>query len=253
SFMEAVNSVSEFKIRASYGLSGNQAVGVGSTKARLGSTGSVANQSIQIGYVLANLPNQKLHWETTAQTNIGADIAFFRNMLTLGFDYYNKRTHDLLISLTIPPSNGFSSYSTNQGVIENRGLEFDVKAKVLSGRFGWDVSGNISRNRNKVVNLGDGINSFVGPGYTAVGGQSLTIARVGDPIGAYYGYRVVGVYQNQAEVDAGPTDSYTRAPGSLKFKDISGPDGRPDGAITVEDREIIGTPYPDFIFGLTNN
>lgn len=253
SFMESIRSVSELKIRASYGLSGNQAVGVGSTKAMLGSTGSVANQSIQIGYVLDNLPNQNLHWETTAQTNIGADVAFFGNRLTLGFDYYNKRTHDLLISLTIPPSNGFVSYQTNQGVIENRGLEFDVKAKVLAGRFGWDISGNISRNRNKVVSLGNGLNSFVGPGYTAVAGQSLTIARVGSPIGAYYGYRVVGVYQNQAEIDAGPTDSYTRTPGTLKFKDISGPDGRPDGEITVDDREIIGTPYPDFIFGLTNN
>ncbi|KAA0992249.1 SusC/RagA family TonB-linked outer membrane protein [Dyadobacter aurulentus] len=251
-FLKSVNAISELKVRASYGLSGNQAVGVGSTKAMLQSTGSVANQSIQIGYVLANLPNSSLHWETTRQTNVGADIALFGNRLSFGFDYYKKRTHDLLISLTIPPSNGFSSYSTNQGVIQNQGVEFDVKARALAGAFSWDISGNISRNRNKVISLGDGLTSFVGPTFGAVSSQSLTIAKVGSPIGAFYGYRIGGIYQNTAQIDAGPTDSYTRNPGSFMFRDISGPEGKPDGVITTDDREIIGSPYPDFIFGLTN-
>lgn len=251
-FLKAVDAISELKVRASYGLSGNQAVGVGSTKAMLGSTGSVANQSIQIGYVLANLPNSTLHWETTRQTNVGADISLFGNRFSLGFDYYKKRTHDLLISLTIPPSNGFSSYSTNQGVIQNQGVEFDVKARALTGAFSWDISGNISRNRNKVISLGEGLTSFVGPTFGAISSQSLTIAKVGSPIGAFYGYRIGGVYQNSAQVDAGPTDSYTRKPGSLIFRDINGPEGRPDGVISADDREVIGSPYPDFIFGLTN-
>jgi TonB-dependent starch-binding outer membrane protein SusC len=252
-FLKSIPAISEFKVRASYGLSGNQAVGVGSTKASLGSTGSVVNESIQIGYVLSNLSNSGLHWETTRQTNIGADLSLFGNRLTLGFDYYKKRTHDLLISLSIPPSNGFSSYTTNQGVIQNQGLEWDVKARALTGAFSWDISGNISRNRNKVISLGEGLNSFVGPTFGAVSGQALSIARAGSPIGSFYGYRILGVYQNQAQIDAGPTDAYTRTPGTFIFKDISGPDGKPDGIITADDREIIGSPYPDFIFGLTNN
>jgi TonB-linked SusC/RagA family outer membrane protein len=252
-FLKSVDAISELKIRASYGLSGNQAVGVGSTKSMLASTGSVANQSIQIGYVFSNLSNSKLHWETTRQTNIGADISLLGNRFSFGFDYYKKRTHDLLISLTIPPSNGYASYSTNQGVIQNQGLELDLKAKALTGIFSWDISGNISRNRNKVISLGEGLNSFVGPTYGAVSSQSMTIARIGSPIGSFYGYRIGGIYQNTAQIDAGPTDSYTRTPGTFIFKDISGPDGKPDGAITVDDREIIGSPYPDFIFGLTNN
>lgn len=252
-FMKDFPVVSELKLRASYGLSGNQSVGVGSTKATLGSTGSVANESIQIGYILSNLPNNTLHWETTHQINAGADIALFSNRLTIGLEYYRKRTQDLLISLTIPPSNGFTSFSTNQGLIQNQGVELDLSARLLTGAFSWDVSGNISHNQNRVLSLGAGLNSFVGPGFGAVASQSLTTARVGSPIGSYYGYRIDGVYQNQNQVDAGPTDNYTRLPGMFIFKDISGPDGKPDGAITVDDREIIGTPYPDFIFGVTNN
>lgn len=252
-FMKNVEFISSFKLRASYGLSGNQAVTVGATKARLGSTGSVANESIQIGYVLSNMANSTLHWEITKQGNFGFDLAMFENRVTFGFEYYKKLTEDLLIGLTIPPSNGLTKYDTNQGSVENTGSEFDLRGKLLTKAVKWDITGNISYNRNKIVSLGEGVKSFTGPVFGAVGSQTLHIAEVGHPIGSFYGYRIIGIYQNQEEIDASPTDPSNKTPGSFKFKDISGPDGVPDGVISANDREIIGNPYPDFVFGITNN
>jgi TonB-linked SusC/RagA family outer membrane protein len=246
-FMKGLTVLNEFKIRASYGLSGNQAIAVGATKATLGITNAVVDQGVRTGYVQSNMANDKLHWENTKQTNIGMDLSFFNNKLDFEFNYYNKRSVDLLIALVIPPSNGFTRYNTNLGTVENHGYEFDLGVKPLTGPLQWNVSGNFSINRNKIINLG-GVQSFVGPTFQAVGGQTLHIAEVGNPIGSFYGYRINGIYQNQEEVDNGPVDSSTPKPGGFKYVDING-----DNNITAEDREIIGNPYPDFIFGLTNN
>jgi TonB-dependent starch-binding outer membrane protein SusC len=252
-FMKDIEFISSCKIRTSYGLSGNQVITVGATKARLTSTGSVVNESLQTGYVLSNMANNTLHWETSKQSNIGLDLSLFQNRLTFGFEYYNKLTEDLLIGLTIPPSNGFTNYNTNQGSVKNTGYEFDLRGKILTEKIKWDVIGNISFNRNKIISLGDGIESFMGPVIGAIGGQSVNIAKVGYPIGSFYGYRIIGIYQNQQEIDASPFDASNRTPGSFKFKDISGPNGVPDGIISADDREIIGNPYPNFVFGITNN
>ena len=247
SFIKSLSYISELKLRASYGLSGNQAIAVGATKATLGTTNTVVNESVQTGYVLSNMANDKLHWETTKQTNIGMDLTLFSNKLDFEFNYYKKNSVDLLIALVIPPSNGFTRYNTNLGSVENHGFEFDLGVKPLTGSIKWDISGNLSINRNKIVNLGS-VQSFVGPSFQAVGGQSLHIAQIGNPIGSFYGYRINGIYQNQEEINNGPKDSSTPKPGGFKYTDING-----DGNISAEDREIIGNPYPDFIFGLTNN
>jgi TonB-linked SusC/RagA family outer membrane protein len=252
-FMRSLEFISTLKIRGSYGISGNQNVSIGATKANLGTTTSVINNTIETAYKLGNMANSELKWEKTRQTDIGCDLEFLNSRIAFSFDYYHKRTEDLLIALTIPYSTGFGSYNTNAGTIENNGYEFDLSGKILTGKFRWDALVNLSINRNKIINLG-GSESFVGMAFGAVGNQSMHIAKVGYPIGSFYGYRITGIYQNQEEVDAGPTDaSATNEPGSFKYKDIGGPDGTPDGVINTYDREIIGNPYPDFIFGITNN
>lgn len=246
-FMKSLTVLSQAKIRASYGVSGNQTITVGATRANMGTVNSVINQTLQTGYVQTNMANDELHWERTKQIDLGIDLGFFKNRMTFSADYYRKKTVDLLIALTIPPSNAYTRYNTNAGSILNQGFEFDVAGKILTGKFKWDASANFSLNRNKILDLGS-ITSFPAPVYGLVGGQSINIARTGDPIGAFYGYRVVGVYQNDAEVAAGPIDSSNPKPGDFKFKDIDG-----DGRITASDREIIGNPYPDYIFGISNN
>ncbi|GAB2796486.1 TonB-dependent receptor [Rhabdobacter roseus] len=252
-FMKGLTQISEFKIRASYGMSGNQSIGVGSTNARLNTVSAVADQSIVVGYTQASMANNSLGWERTAQSNLGADISLFDHRLRLGFDYYKKRTTDLLLNLQIPPSTGFTTYATNVGEIENKGLEFELEGRIFRGLFRWDASGNISFNRNKVIHLGElprmtgstfGVNNL---------SQPLHIALPGYPIGSYFGYRIIGVYQTQEEITAGPSDPARPTPGDYKYADLGGPNGVPDGQITADDRTVIGNPYPDYIFGLTNN
>lgn len=245
-FFHASDGFSNAKLRASFGLSGNQSIAVGATQAKLNPTTGIVEQSIKTGYILANLANENLHWETTRQYNVGLDLG--GRIWDFTFDMYMKQSHDLLLSLTIPPSNGFSTYNTNVGKVENKGLEFGVGIHdFLKGDLQWDVSGNFSLNRNKITDLGQ-INSFAAPPFNAVGNQSLNIARVGSPIASFYGYRIIGIYQHEAEVENSPTDPTVPVPGSFKYEDLNN-----DGQISDQDREIIGNPYPDFIFGLTNN
>lgn len=246
-FMKQFEFLSELKLRGSYGLSGNQSIAIGATKASLGSGTAVINQTLVTSYAPGNMPNDQLHWETTKQLNLGMDISLYNNRIKVGFNYYRKVTDDLLIALTIPPSNGYTRYNTNQGSIENKGYEFDLGFQVLKKEFTWDISGNISINRNKVLNLGE-LESLMGGVFQAIGGQNLHIAIPGKPLGSFYGYRIEGIYQTEEEVANGPKDSASPVPGSFKYKDLN-----KDGQITSDDREIIGDPYPDFIFGLSNN
>lgn len=253
SFLKSVSWIAEFKIRSSYGMTGNQSVGIGSTKARIANANAVMNQKVVTSYTLANMPNNELGWELSRQFDIGLDLSFLMNRYTFTVDYYLKKTEDQLISLTLPLSTGFATYDTNQGSVQNSGVDFDFAAKLLTNKVKWDLAANFSVNRNKVIDLGPGIDRIFGRAFYSMSNQYLHVAMPGQPIGTFFGYRIDGIYQNQAEVESGPTDATNPQPGDFKFRDISGPDGVPDGQITTDDREIIGNPYPDFVFGMTNN
>jgi TonB-linked SusC/RagA family outer membrane protein len=251
-FKDNIKVINSMKLRVSYGLSGNQNVAVGGTQATLGTDAYVINGQIVKGYTQNNIANPILGWETTKAFNIGTDISFFEDRLQLTVEAYRKVTDDLLISLPIPANTGFSSYLTNSGSVENKGLEFEFNAQIIRSPVTWTMSGNISFNRNKMLSLGKlGDNgSIFGPNYLAAGSalnQPLHIAKVGYPVGSFYGYRINGIYQTAAEVAAGP-EATTAKPGDFKFVDLNG-----DGAITADDRQIIGNPNPDYIFGWTNN
>jgi TonB-linked SusC/RagA family outer membrane protein len=250
-FMKDQNLINELKIRASYGISGNQSIGVGSSSDRVGTVRTVLNGAIVSALAPSGLGNSNLGWEITKQTNFGVDVTILDNRLKLGFEAYSRKTSDLLINLSLPGSTGFTSYAANFGDVENKGLEFDVDALILKGDFNWNFNGNLSINRNNITSLPNGIQLF-GQTYLAVGsiglGQPANIAIQGSPIGAFYGYRVNGVYQNAAEVTNGPVDPTLPTPGDIRYEDTNG-----DGKISADDRSIIGNPYPKFTFGFTND
>lgn len=249
-FLSDIDFLSQFKLRSSYGLSGNQSIGIGATKSTLTSDAAVINQAIVTAYRPGNMPDENLGWETTTQFNVGTDISFFNNRLRFSFEYYRKVTEDMLISLSLPPSATFTSYSTNFGSIENNGYEFDLGFSALTGNFTWDISGNLSINRNKVLDLGN-LTALYGSPFNAVGSQSLHIAKVGYPLGSFYGYRITGIYQTQEEVDADnalTSDVALREPGLFKYANLNN-----DNVINDDDREIIGNPFPDFVFGISND
>jgi TonB-linked SusC/RagA family outer membrane protein len=251
-FMKSVNWVNTLKLRASYGLSGNQSVAIGSTEQFLTNDAAVIGGAISRGYILNNIANPLLGWENTRQVNIGTEIGVFNNRINVEINLYKKNTDNLLITLPITTVSGFSSLTTNAGQVENKGIEFDLKARILQKKFKWTFGGNLSINRNKMTDMGplgkDG--AIFGPSYLSSGSllsQPIHITSLGNPIGSFYGYKINGIYQNATDVANGP-EKNTAKPGDFKFVDING-----DGIITAADRTIIGNPNPNFIFGVNND
>ncbi len=249
-FLKSQKLFSELKLRASYGFSGNQAIAVGSTQSRLRTIRRAFGGGFLTALTLSSFENPDLAWETTAQFNAGLEAAMLRGRLRLTMDYYNRVTSDLLLNLTLPGSTGFSSFAVNSGKVENRGFEVEAEARVTERGVKWNVSGNISFNVNSLVSLG-GSGEIQGPVYGQSGSLQMNspvhVARPGHPIGSFLGYRIAGIYQNQAEIAAGPTDPVNPRPGDFRFVDVNG-----DGRIDINDRTIIGNPYPRFVFGMTN-
>jgi TonB-dependent starch-binding outer membrane protein SusC len=224
-FFRALGSpVNELRIRASYGLTGNDGI---PDFAYLNLYRGGANYLGQAGIAPSQLPNPDLKWETTTQRNIGFDMGLWNDRLEVSFDYYNNHTRDLLFSRPVSMTSGYSSITSNIGELENKGVELSLTSvNVQSADFEWNSRLNLSRNRNKVLslykdqpldNLGRGSNSV----------------RVDEPMGIFFGYRSLGV------------DPST---GEIVFDDVNG-----DGVINADDSVKIGEPNPDLIGGFTNN
>ncbi|WP_461116535.1 SusC/RagA family TonB-linked outer membrane protein [Spirosoma jeollabukense] len=252
SFLKPVTWLSDLKLRASYGLTGNfQIPNYGSVSLLNYQNYVLGNETIVSGLAPGNSANDKLKWEKTAMFDIGFDVSFFRNRLNLTVDYYNANTSDLLLNVPVPRASGFSTELQNIGKVNNQGIEFTVGTHQTFGRFRWDASANIAANRNKVIALGPSGDPIIVAGGVA-GAQFIT--QIGHPIGEYYTMINDGVFKNQAEIDAYPHTATTR-PGDFKFRDVAGgPDGKPDGKIDFNsDRTITGSYFPKYTFGFTNN
>lgn len=253
-FLKSVEEISNMKLKLSYGVSGNQNIGVGATQWTMGVEYYPNNGVASTGITPTSMPNDNLGWETTAQYNAGLETGFFNNRLRLNVDLYLKNTSNLLFNLPLPATAAYATYPVNLGEIENKGVDIDLSGDILTGKLTWTMSGNISFNRNKVISIGD-LTDFTGPTYISSGAyplnQPVHLVQVGKPVGSLYGYVTNGVYQNAEEVAAGP-ESATAKPGDLKYTDISGNLGVPDGKIDANDRTIIGNPYPKFTYGITN-
>jgi len=258
-FMQKMNAISNFKWRLSYGLTGNQAISPYQTLARFSSVYTFVNGTSVNAVRPTTIANDELKWETTAQQNIGVDIGFFNNRIAITADYYKSITSDLLFNVPLPQYSGYTTQIKNIGKIENKGFEFAINSKNLTGDFGWNTDFNISFNRNKVLALPGGTDIIYAnaPGHMVGIGNSAQILRVGQPVGSFFGWIYDGVYQAGATFI--PGGGFEQAAGGEKFRDMSGkkdangvPLFQPDGTLNNDDRTVIGNPNPDFIWGFNN-
>ncbi|GAB4022023.1 TonB-dependent receptor [Spirosoma koreense] len=243
-FMKNIRSISETKLRVSYGLSGNNAFADNYPYVALLRPDNYSfNNSLVNGLAPSTLGNAKLGWEKNQQFDAGIDLGLFNNRIYLIVDYYHRITKDLLLSVNVPSLTGFTTAYKNIGKMENKGWEFSLNTRNTTKGLIWNTSLNVALNRNKVLALGPNGD----PIRTASGSLSdLNITQIGSPIGSFYGYKQIGIFQNQADLDANPHDATSR-PGDVKYADIDG-----DGKITASDRTILGNNQPDFIYGFTN-
>lgn len=242
------------KVRGSTGTTGNPSINPYQSISRL-STGKYAfNGTVLNGYYPALIGNSKLSWESTRQSNFGIDATLFDNRLDIVADIYDKRTDDLLLAIDLPSETGYASALTNAGTISNKGVELGVtlrpfKGSASSSAFSWTSTVTYTRNRNKVLNLGGVERIFATQSVAPDLGSSGTLVQVGQPLGAFYGYKTSGIIRDSTEQAAyTPTVSGARlTQGALRYVDVNG-----DNIIDANDRTIIGDPNPGYLLGLQN-
>ncbi|MDO5980260.1 SusC/RagA family TonB-linked outer membrane protein [Flavivirga spongiicola] len=240
-FMDNADWVSNLKFRASWGKTGNQAVSPFQTWAKVGSTLAVLGGELGVGFVPGTPANPNLKWETTDQFDIGVDFGILKNRVRFTFDYYYKKTTDLLARVDLPSSVGFNSITQNIGEMENKGIEFNVDANIANNEdFSWDTTFQISRNRNEITKLARGADVFPPRVNNLI--SSFHILREGLPISMFYGFVNDGYDANGQNqyLDFASTDSN----GDIVME--------PDGQITDADQRVIGNPHPDYTFGFGN-
>jgi TonB-linked SusC/RagA family outer membrane protein len=235
-FLKDIEFITDLKLRTSYGFTGSQAIGAYATLNQLTSGKTIFGDALYTTFAPGTTLPGNLKWETTEQADLGIDIAVLNNRFRLNVDAYLKNTRDLLNTVTLPASLGFTSTIRNVGQIQNKGIEVSLDAKILTGEFKWDLDANIAFNRNKVVKLYEGQDILAGGFNTSLIADNTSLLREGLPMSVFYGYRM---------------DGYD-AVGKEKYKDLSGPSVTPDGIISPFDKTIIGNPNPDFIYGLNS-
>lgn len=199
------------------------------------------------GYAPAKPANPNLTWEKQQSINFGVDLAFFNRRILLTVDRFQSRNTDLLLNVNVPAVTGFNTMLQNIGEVKNRGWEFVLNTVNVDKVVSWNTDFNLSTYKNEVVKLGP-------TGDPIISGRNITM--IGQPIGMFYGLQTDGIFKNQSELDKGPIYN-PGAPdrsrvGDIRFKDVNGPDGKPDGVINSYDYTIIGSPYPKFYYGMTN-
>lgn len=265
-FFESLkNIVSNGKLRIGWGQTGNSNIGGyawGTSMSRMPS-------ALGMGYRPANIPNLSVRWESQEQYNIGLDLSFLNERINLIVDWYKKISNDMLMPLQLPSymgtqGNGSSALAApkgNYGSIENKGLEITLNTHPLIGKFQWDSEFQISFNRNKLKSLSGTANAqIIGYGQW---NDVVAVSSVGESLYNFYGYVCDGIYQDLQDLQTSPkpakyptngefNKNNTVWVGDIKYKDLSGPDGVPDGKIDEYDRTNIGSPMPKFTFGWTN-
>lgn len=254
-FMKDIDFIDFLKLRASYGILGSDKIDSYQYISQLdGEAVYVLNGQLVYGKAIGTLPNEDVKWEQSEQVDIGFDLTFLKERMKVTADYFNKTTKDLLLS-EVPVSGilgtsapGAAGPTINAGTVQNSGYEFAIGWMGPPAEdFSYNINYNITFLKNEVLKVDNGT-GYVEGGSFGVGQDYPARMEVGQPIGYFYGYQTDGLFQNQAEVDAHPSQAdlgSEASPGDIRFVDVNG-----DGVLNSDDRTYIGDPIPDFTMGL---
>lgn len=271
-FLKDVNWITDLKFRGSYGKTGNQGsirpfqyealYSTGLPAASSGNLGYPFNKLYQGGIAQIQPANDNLRWETDYQTDIGMDLSLLNGDLSLTVDWFKRDSKDFLLTLAAPAQSGYNFITRNVGSMENKGIEVAINYNHTNKDFRYGVGFTFSAVKNKLTSLTSGTDfvtnfgglTLAGPGWAA---NTFTRTNVGGPVGEFYGYKTIGIFQTQAQIDAlnataaanNPANPFyyqsATAPGDRYFADTNG-----DGQVTIADQVSLGSPLPDFYGGL---
>jgi TonB-linked SusC/RagA family outer membrane protein len=255
-FMKGLSWLTDLKLRAGWGQTGNQEIGNYNGFSTYRSSLSLSsyaidgsNNSVTPGFDTEAFGNQNAKWETTTQTNLGLDATLLKGMIGINIDLYNRTTSDMLYQVALPATQGVATIPfVNVGEMNNKGIDLalDFNNSALNGDLTYSVGVNFSKYKNEVNKLNNSPTAvLLGP---TIRSYTWTRSVVGMPLYSFYGLKIDGIYQNQGEVDNGPLYPGYAAVGKYKYQDTDG-----DGTITDADRVFIGNPHPDFTYGVNLN
>lgn len=260
SFMEDLSdaiSLNFLKLRGSWGKIGNDKIDTDAAVATVTSNLSYVlgiDQELQTGAAVTELSNPDIRWEETEQIDIGLEATFFESRLDTEFDWYHRTTNDILINVPIPNMVGVTGEPiVNAASVLNTGFEMNINWQHAGSDFSYEIGLTGTTVENEVLSLGAGREEIIAGGVRNLGATTRTV--VGQEIGAFYGWRQLGIFQNQEEIDNSPTRG-GEEPGDIKIADINGYDengdltGEPDGLIDDADKTFLGSPIPDYYFGI---
>jgi TonB-linked SusC/RagA family outer membrane protein len=250
-FASNIKGVTEAKLRITAGTTGNQEIGNYLPLASMGSVNYSFGGTLYTGLAPTRLANPDLKWEKTNQYNVGLDLSLLDRRINFVFDVYYKKTKDLLINVPVPLSSGYATVLQNIGGVENKGFEVGVTTEnIKTENFAWNSNIVFSLNRNKVTEIGNGVDQFfpVVPNGSLLQQQPVTV-KVGLPLGTFWGYRTNGIFQTQEEVNTQPkiNSLANTKVGDRKYVDTNG-----DGVITALDKGNLGTSQPKFVGSFSN-
>lgn len=245
-FMNGISWLSDLKLRGSFGVTGNNNIGNYNNSVNLIPENYIIGGRLAPGQRLSGFVNSELGWEQSDQTDIGIDMSVFDNKLSLTLEVYQKITEDMLLSAPLPIISGFGSTLTNLGKVENKGLEMAIGYRTDVGKdWKFRTDFNIAFNRNEILAINGENDELFGGGFYGIRWRSA----VGRPIGMLHGYKMIGIFDTQQEIDGSPTQD-AAIPGVFKYADIND-DGEITYGSTSPDMIEMGNPHPDFTWGLT--
>jgi len=243
SFMDNVDFINNLKLRAAWGIAGNESFGGDyESIALLDPANYVFGNGFVVGQVPANFPNTALSWEEAESINIGVDFGIVQNRIYGSFEYYTRTNRDLLLNIPVPTATGFSNALTNIGEVKNWGWDAELSGRIFTGTFNWTVNMTLGHNRNEVKQLGPDNAPILGGAFDI----QHNILTVGEPMYSLYVVKQDGIL-TQADIDGGAALYGNETEGDPKYVDYNG-----DGVIDPDDRQILGHPNPDYVWGVTN-